>query len=346
MIIGMKLISPALRRSAVSSLAIILSALLSVAAGQQKTAIVAGGGSGGDGVPATQAKLERPFAVTFDSAGNLYIGEYEGCRVLKVDSAGVLTTIAGTGEKGFAGDGGPGIRAQFNRIHDVVTGPDGALYIADSSNRRVRRIDLTTGIVTTFAGTGVGKTPTGDGAPADKAALDGVASLFFDPYGTTLFLSGFSKSVRAIDMKTKIITTLKGIPGGRSIAVDSKDNLYVATGQTLGIRTSDGNFRILLDKTRTGGSDLPLGESPKHLAIDAHDNVWICDEQHSMVREYLPATDKLLTIAGNGKPGEQGLGGPPESLELNHPHGIYFQAPTGVIYIADSMNDRVIKIQP
>jgi hypothetical protein len=76
------------------------------------------------------------------------------------------------------------------------------------------------------------------------------------------------------------------------------------------------------------------------------DNIWICDEQHSLIREYLPATGKLLTIAGTGKPGAKGLGGPPADLELNRPHGIYFHAPTGVMYIADSMNDRVIKIVP
>jgi DNA-binding beta-propeller fold protein YncE len=261
----MSQISHGMPRSILGSLAILCSLLGTLPAGAAQTALVAGGGSAGDGVPATQAKLEKPFAITFDSAGNLYIGEYEGCRVLKVDSAGILTTLAGTGEKGFAGDGGPAIAAQFNRIHDIVTGPDNALYVADSSNRRIRRIDLTTGVITTFAGTGVGKVATGNGAAADKAALDGVASLFFDPYGTTLFLSGFSKSVRAIDMKTKIITTLKGVPGGRSIAIDSKDNLYVATGTTLGVRTPDGRFRVLLDKTHTGSSDLPLGDSPKHL---------------------------------------------------------------------------------
>ena len=178
----------------------------------------------------------------------------------------------------------------------------------------MRRIDLATGIVTTFAGTSGGKSPTGDGGPADRAVLDGVASLFFDPSGTKLLLSGFSKSVRSIDMQTKIITTLKGVPGGRSIAVDSKDNLYVANGQTLGVRSPKGGFRILLDKTHTGGAALPLGDNPKHLGIDAHDNIWICDEQHSLIREYLPASGKLLTIAGNGKPGDAGLGGPPACL--------------------------------
>ncbi len=335
------------RRTCVgNTLAVLIILASTVTARAEKTSLVAGGGSGGDGSQATQAKLDKPFAITFDKAGNLYIGEFEGCRVLKVDPAGAFTTLAGTGGKGFAGDGGPAVNAEFNRIHDIVTGADGNLYLADSSNRRVREIDLKTGIVSTFAGTGVGKASSGDHGPADKASLDGVASLFFDPSGKTLFLSGFSKSVRAIDMKTRIITTLAGVPGGRSIAIDSRSNLYVASGQTLSVRSPDGRVQVLLDKTHTGGTPLPLGDSPKHLAIDARDNVWICDEQHSLIREYLPGSGKLVTIAGNGKPGSAGLGGPPSELQLNRPHGIYFEAATGVMYVADSMNDRVIKIEP
>lgn len=347
MIDAMNPTSPASRRISVRSFPL-LTALLSIsfAASAETTALVAGGGNGADNVPATQAKLDKPFAVTFDKAGNLYIGEYGGCQVLKVDSAGLLTTLAGTGEKGFAGDGGPATKAQFNLIHDIVAGPDDALYVADSTNRRVRRIDLQSGIVTTFAGTGIGKVATGDGGPADKAALEGVASLFFDPAGKTLFLAGFSKTVRAIDMQTKTIVTVRGVRGGRSIAIDSKGNLYIAAGQTLGVRSPDGSYRLLLDKTHTGGASLPLGDNPKHLAIDAHDNVWICDEQHSLIREYLADNGKLLTIAGSGTPGSEGLGGPPAQLQLNRPHGIYFHAPTGVIYIADSWNDRVIRIGP
>jgi DNA-binding beta-propeller fold protein YncE len=344
-IAAMSSISKCLRRSAAVTLPAFL-LIVSICAKADMTALVAGGGKFGDGSPATVARLDKPFAVTFDSGGNLYIGEYGGCRVLKVDSAGVLTTLAGTGENGFAGDGGPGTHAQFSHIHDIVTGPDGALYVADSSNRRVRRIDLATGIVSTFAGTGGGKNSTGDGGAADRAVLDGVASLFFDPFGKTLLLSGFSKSVRVIDMQTKIITTLKGAPGGRSIAIDSKGNLYVANGQTLGVHPPKGGFRILLDKTHTGGAALPLGDNPKHLAIDGRDNVWICDEQHSLIREYLPDTGKLLTIAGDGKPGHAGLGDTPDHLELNRPHGIYFHTPTGVMYIADSFNDRVLRIDP
>jgi len=206
----------------------------------------------------------------------------------------------------------------------------------------VRKIDLKTGIVTTFAGTGEGKDATGDGEPADKAALDGVASLWFSNDGATFYVSGFSKSVRTIDMKTGIISTLKNCPGGRSIAIDSKGNLYVAGGTTLRVRTPDGSVKVLLDDTHLGGSDIPLAGNPKHLGIDAQDNVLICDELHHLLRKYIPAEGKLVTIMGDGKPGTGGLGGPAGKAQLKNPHGVLFH--NGAIYVADSGNDRVLKI--
>ena len=242
----------------------------------------------------------------------------------------------------------PGIAARFNQIHDIVVGPDGNLYVADSTNKRVRKIDLKTGIVTTFAGDGDGKAKTliGEGGPAKDANLDGVASLYFDPAGKKLYLAGFSKWVRTIDLSTGNINTLKDTPGGRSIAIDSKGNLYVADKDEFRVRSADGKVSVLLDKTHTGGEKLPLGAFPKHLAIDAHDNVWICDEQNNLIREFIPSTGKLVTIAGTGMPGKEGIGGPPAKLQLDRPHGIYFKAANGAMYIADSWNDRVLKFEP
>jgi streptogramin lyase len=290
--------------------------------------------------------VSKPFAVIFDKAGNMYIGQFgtktEGQLVRKVDTSGIITTIAGTGKVGARGDGGPATNGEFNFIHDIVIGPDGNLYVADSFNRKVRKIDVKSGILTTFAGTGEGKGATGDAGPADQAALDGVASLWFSNDGATLYVSGFSKFVRTIDMKTGIISTLKNCPGGRSIAIDSKGNLYIAGGTALRVRTPDGNVKVLLDETHLGGSNIPLAGNPKHLGIDERDNVLICDELHHLLRKYIPAEEKLVTIMGDGKPGTGGLGGPPEKAQLKNPHGVQFH--NGAIYVADSMNDRVLKI--
>jgi sugar lactone lactonase YvrE len=310
-----------------------------------KLVLVAGGGTADDGVPATQAKLDKPFCVAFDKAGNLFIGEFAGHRIRKVDTRGIISTVAGTGEKGFSGDGGPAIHAQINTVHDLIVADNGDIYVADTNNKRVRKIEARTGIISTVAGTGEAKT-TGDGGPADKAGLDGVGSLFFNPAGDKLYISGFSKVVRVVDLNTGIIETVKAIPGGRSIAIDSKGTLYVAGGNTLNVLGADGKKRTLLDATHTGHSGLALGGNPKHLAIDRDDHVIIADEEHNMVRKFLPTEDKLVPIAGTGKAGPAGLDGPPEKAELARPHGIYVHPTDGILYIADSWNDRVVKIEP
>ncbi len=336
-------------RSELPTLAPVFALLLSLAftlpARADKVTLVAGG-SGGDGGPANQAKVSRPFAVAFDQSGNMFIGQFgtktDGHQVRKVDTKGIITTIAGTGKPGAGGDGGPATKGEFNFIHDIVVGPDGNLYVADSSNRKVRKTDVKTGLLTTFAGTAEGKGATGDGGPADQASLDGVASLWFSNDGATLYLSGFSKFIRTIDMKTGIINTLKNCSGGRSIAMDSKGNLYIAGGPILRVRTPDGTMKVLLDETQLGGSNLPLAGNPKHLGIDAQDNVLICDELHHLLRKYIPAEGKLVTLMGDGKPGSDGVGGPPEKAQLKNPHGVTFH--NGMIYVADSVNDRVLKI--
>jgi DNA-binding beta-propeller fold protein YncE len=328
------------------ALGVFLSAFAAPLRADQVTLVA--GGNGPDGGPANQARVTKPFGLIFDQAGNLYIGQFgaktEGQLVRKVDTHGIITTIAGTGKVGSGGDGGPAINGEFNFIHDIVIGPDGNLYVADSFNRKVRKIDLKTGLLTTFAGTGEPKPASGDGGPAGQAVLDGVASLWFSKDGATLYLSGFSKFVRTIDLKTGVINTVPNCPGGRSIALDSQGNLYIASKKTLRVRTPDGNVKVLLDETHLGGSDTPLAPEPKHLGIDAQDNVLICDEQHHLLRKYLPAQDKLVTLMGNGKPGADGLDGPPANAQLRDPHGVLFH--DGAIYVADSMNDRVLKITP
>src|SRR5262249_41450476 len=133
-----------------------------------KLVLVAGGGNGPDGSPATEAKLQGPFGVDFDKDGNMYLVEMTGHRVRKVDTKCILTTSAGTGEKGDSGDGGPAIKAQFNSMHNLAVAPSGDIYLADTLNNRVRKIDAKTGVISTVAGTGK-KGFSGDGGPATKA---------------------------------------------------------------------------------------------------------------------------------------------------------------------------------
>src|SRR5579864_7584538 len=125
----------------------------------------------GDGGPAEKALLNGPFDVVFDRAGNLYFSDTFNNRIRRVDGAsGVITTVAGNGEKGYSGDGGPATRAALNEPYGVVVDRAGNLYIADRLNRRVRRIDAATGTITTVAGNGEAAY-SGDGGPAHRAGL-------------------------------------------------------------------------------------------------------------------------------------------------------------------------------
>jgi streptogramin lyase len=128
--------------------------LLSLVAAAPKVTLIAGGGPAPDGSPAKDAALHEPFAVDFDKSGNLFIAEYGGHSVRKISPDGLISTIAGNGQEGFAGDGGLSTKSQLAHPHSLVVAPNGDIYIADTGNRRVRRIDAQTSIITTFAGTG------------------------------------------------------------------------------------------------------------------------------------------------------------------------------------------------
>lgn len=305
--------------------------------------LVAGGGKGPDGGPAVGAAMGQPFGMAIDAAGNLFIADFSEHRVRKVDPSGVITTVGGTGEKGFGGDGGPAVKGQFNAMHDLVLDREGNIYIADSSNLRVRKIDAKTGILSTVAGNGE-KGVRGDGGPGPAASLDGVASLFFAPDYTKLYLGGFSGVVRVIDMQTGVIETIKGLPGGRSIAVDSHGNLYVAGGSTLRVRRPNGTIEVLVDKKKSPSGEVTIGDNTKHLGLDADENVLIADDFGHAIKKYVVADKKMILVAGTGERGTTGLGGSPLKAQLDGPHGVYYHPPTKTIYIGDSRNKRVLKL--
>jgi len=336
----------------------------------ERVVVVSGEGDEVAG-PAARCRLHAPFGIDFDHSGNMFIVEMAGGeRVLKVDVRGMLTVVAGTGEKGDKGDGRPAVQAQFNGMHSFAVGPADDLYIADTWNNRVRRIDAKNGKVFPFAGTGR-KGFSGDGGPASAAEFGNVYCVAFDVRRDNLYLADLdNRRIRSVNLKSGIVTTVagngeKGVPRDgaeateaplvdpRAVAVDSQGILYILerSGHALRAVNRDGKIRTVAGTGRKGfdGDD---GEAlkasfnePKHLCVDGNDNVIIADTDNHVVRKYLPKENRIIRVVGSGKSGAGGVGGPASAVELNQPHGVHVDK-SGVLYIADSLNNRVLKIEP
>lgn len=339
------------------------------AARADKLVLVAGGGNGPDGSPAATAKLTQPFGVDFGPDGTIYIVEMvKGERLRAINAKGLLATLAGaTGDKGHAGDGGPGPQARFNGMHSLAVGPDGCVYLADTWNNCVRKFDPKTGIVSAFAGTGE-KGFSGDGGPAAKAKFGGCYCVSFDPAGKALFITDLDNHrIRKVDLATGIVTTVagngkKGVPKDgedataeplvdpRAHAVDAKGNLYILerSGHVLRVVGADGKIRTVAGTGKPGmGSGKAMAAAmrgPKHLCIDKDGSVLIADTENHRIVRYVPGEEKLVPVAGTGKKGTAGFGDDPLKAEFNQPHGVIVHPKTGEVYISDATNGRVLKI--
>jgi len=329
---------------------------------------VAGGGSPpdglGDGGPATQAALTFPQKVAVDSTGNFYIAD--GGRVRKVDTSGIITTVAGGGESGFSGDGGPATEAQI-LANGVAIGSLGNLYI--SGGERVRRVD-TSGIITTVAGTGEFGFG-GDGGPATQALLANPQGIDVDGLGNLYIAEDQNKRIRKVDT-FGIITTVAG--GGASgvlgdggpaieayidfpqdVEVDSAGNLYIADGggntmprirrvDTSGIITTVAGGGVPADGLGDGGPATSAAlSSPGSVAVDAAGNLYIADSGNNRIRK-VDSSGIITTVAGEGMPADGlGDGGPPRQGQLGGPRGVEVDERRGLL-IADSFSSRVRQV--
>jgi sugar lactone lactonase YvrE len=342
-----------------------LLALLTLAAlplRAERIVLVAGGDTDRTGIAATEARLREPFGAEFDAAGNLFIVEMaSGNRLLKVDARGTLTHVAGQLAPGDSGDGGAALAAQFNGPHNLAVLPGGDVLLSDTWNGRVRRVNLAAGpaTVTTLPGFNV---------PAARARAAGPYCITLDPAGTQLLVADLTR-VHAIDVQTGAARVLagngtKGRPADGSVAteaplsdpraaaLDRQGNLYILERNAHALRVvgRDGKIRTVVNASGQKGATGDGGDAlaatmngPKHLCIDRDDTVLIADAENNLIRRYVPATGKILRVAGTGKKGAAGLGGPPEQCELNRPHGVTVHR-DGTLYITDSYNNRVLKI--
>lgn len=344
---------------------------LSTAALAARIELIAGGGTQAADAPATECKLREPFGVEYLPDGTMIIVEMvSGNRVLAVDKAGKLTLLAGTGVKGFAGDGGDAKAAQFNGIHNLAIAPDGTVYLADSWNYRIRKLDPKSGELSTFAGTGK-KAYGGDGGPAAEASFSTIIQIALSPDGKHLYVADIeNKRIRRITLASGTVETVAGNGKGgvpadgsdakdsplsdpRAVVADRDGSFYILerNGNALRFVDAAGKIRTVVGTGKPGntGDGGPALEAtmkgPKHLCMDRNGTVLIADAENHVIRRYDPKSGKITRVAGTGKQGKAGVGGDPLSCELSRPHGVTI-APDGALIITDSYNDRVLRLVP
>jgi streptogramin lyase len=326
-------------------------------------------GFAGDGGPAAKAQLNGPFDICFDRAGNLYFSDTFNNRIRRVDAAsGVITTVAGNGEKGFSGDGGPAVDAALNEPYGVVVDRAGNLYIADRLNRRVRRVDAGSGTITTLAGTGEAAYG-GDGGPAARAGLAEPNGLAFGPGEAALYITDVADNrVRIVNMAARTIATFAGTGaaehsgdggkaiaagtfGARAVKVGADGTVYILERQGSSLRAVDprtGTITTIAGTTARGyaGDGGPalaaVFDAPKEMAIDRDGSLLIVDTENHAIRRIGRGTGIVTNFAG-GRQGPGGDGGPPEEAGLDRPHGAVVGA-DGAVYIGDTNNHRIRKV--
>lgn len=327
---------------------------------------VAGDGTqsfSGDGGPATSASMNTPEGIAVDGAGNIFFVDSLNRRIRRVDAAtSTITTYAGNGSFGFSGEGAPAVDASLRLPLGVAPDPAGNLYVADDNNNRIRKVDASSGLITTLTGNGfVGNT--GNGGPAVNAVINSPHDVALDSAGNIFFADFGNNQVRRIDASTGIITKFAGtLSGGftgdggpavnaslnhpSGLAFDSADNLFIADTSNNRIRRIDASTGIITTVAGggAGGDGIPATSSrlfgPGDVALDGAGNLFIADTSNHRIRRVDASTGIIATVAGTGTAGALGEGGPATSAQLNQPTDVEVDS-AGNLYIADKSNYQV-----
>ncbi len=317
-----------------------------------------------DGVPAIAAQLNSPQGVAVDGAGNLFIADTSNHRIRKVDPAGVISTVAGDRTRGFGGDGAPAIAAQLNSPQGVAVDGAGNLFIADTSNHRIRKVDAA-GLISTVAGDGTWGF-SGDGGAATTAQLRHPSGVAVDGAGNLLIADTNNYRIRKVDAAGLISTVAGGgmrVPIGdggpataarlfrpSGVAMDGAGNLFIADTFNHRIRKVDAAGLI---STVAGGSrGDSIGDGgpataarlsyPSGVAMDGAGNLFIADEFNHRIRK-VDAAGIISTVAGGSRGDSIGDGGPATAARLSSPSGVAVDG-AGNLFIADTSNHRIRKV--
>ena len=318
------------------------------------TAVVGTGeeGRSGDGGPAIEARLRRPDGVALDGTGNIYIADTENHLVRRVDATGTITTFAGTGDAGYAGDGGPATDAQLHEPSAVAIDPEGNVFITEVRNRTVRKVDPA-GIITTVAGTG----PRGRGQVTGigtEVRMTRPRALVAGRFGDVYIADEWAHRILRLDAEG-MVTVVVGLGqreffSPRDVAVDANGNAYVVFASTHSVVKVDasGSVTPFAGTGRFGfsGDGGPAAEArlafPAGVATDDRGNVYIADTSNHRIR-MVDSRGRIETIAGTGVRGFGGDGGPATSASFNYPAAVAAGV-DGSFYVADRRNNRIRKI--
>ena len=271
---------------------------------------VAGRTDVADGIPAVTATLFGPCATAVGPAGRVFVADSLNHRIRVVDSSGLISTVAGTGDWGYGGDGGPAIQARLSFPCGIAVDGTGNLFVADVENHRVRRIDAATGTITTFAGTGHAG-DAGDGGPAERARLASPTGVAVDDAGT-VFIADFGNGrVRMVDPVTRSITTLRG------------KRPWALSGD--------------------GRPAPPAGFAGWGVAVDSNGHLYVADPRHRLVSRLDIAANTLETLASSIDRGYEGYGGASTWARLLAPQGVAVDG-AGHVYVADPLGGSVHRI--
>jgi DNA-binding beta-propeller fold protein YncE len=322
-------------------------------------------GYSGDGGPAAQAKLNNPFDVALDGKGNLFFSDTFNHCIRRVDAkTGIISTVAGCGEKGYSGDGGPAMKAKLDEPYGVELDKEGNLYIVDRLNYCVRRVNAS-GTIETIAGTGKAGSG-GDGGPAREAMFKEPNGIALDGKGNLYVADVADQRVRVADLRTGTIRTFCGtgkkssngnggpieqatLFGPRAVAVGPDGNIYIVEREGNSVRRADPKTGMIDAFAGTGkkgytGDGGPAPEAnfngPKEIDVDANGNVYVVDTENHAIRKIDARTKMISTIAGTGKLGSAGDGGLATKGMLARPHGVVV-ARDGAIYIGDTQNHKI-----
>jgi DNA-binding beta-propeller fold protein YncE len=362
------------RTDCLLGLTLLLAASLPTSATEPLIETVAGTGqaeNNGDVGSALKLNVGDPFGVEFGPDGALYICEVRNHRLRRLDLAtGQISTVAGTGRQGYSGDGGPATAADLNEPYEIRFDKAGNLYVVEMRNHIVRRIDASTGKISTVAGTGM-QGFGGDGGLAVKATLSQPHSIALDGYGNLYIADIGNHRIRRVDLQTGVIDTIAGngqralprekqtalgnpLLGPRALFIDG-DTMWIALREGHSVwrmNNNDGALHHVAGRGQRGFSgdggsaSQATFDGPKGIAIGPDKNLYVVDTENHAIRKIDTASGTITTIAGRGPthPGGDGDSGPATKARMNRPHGICVAADGG-IYIGDTLNHRVRRIK-